>query len=143
MRIAPVLALLLLALPARAWEFRAGEICELVHEAPGTAVRLTYDPRLPEYTITLRRAAPWPVAPVFAMRFDGPRGLTISTDRHVLSDGGTALTVTDRGFGNVLDGLQYNRTATALTGDAALSVPLDGAAPEVAAFRACAEGASV
>jgi hypothetical protein len=60
-----------------------------------------------------------------------------------LSEGGTALTVTDRGFGNVLDGLQHNEAATALAGSASLSVSLDGAAPAVEAFRDCAQTPSV
>ncbi|MEO1532112.1 MAG: hypothetical protein AAFU72_08085 [Pseudomonadota bacterium] len=104
---------------------------------------VTYDPRVPEYAIALRRDVPWPKDALFAIRFDGPRGLTISTSRHQLSEGGTVLTVTDRGFGNVLDGLQFNDTATALTGSAALSVSLDGAAPAVEAFRACTTASSV
>jgi hypothetical protein len=100
-------------------------------------VVVTYDPRASEYAIALRRAAPWPNAPVFEIRFEGERGFTISTTRHQLSEGGTVLTVTDRGFGNVLDGLQYNRTATAIAGSASLAVTLEGAAPEVEAFRDC------
>jgi hypothetical protein len=62
----------------------------------------------------------------------------ITTDRHVLSDGGTSLTVTDRGFGNVLDGLQFNNVATALLGNTAVVIPLANAAEPVARFRACA-----
>ncbi|MEO0624574.1 MAG: hypothetical protein AAFU49_05345 [Pseudomonadota bacterium] len=104
---------------------------------------MTYDPRSLDYAIALKRAVPWPDDPAFAIRFDGPRGLTISTSRHQLSEGRTVLTVTDRGFGNVLDGLQFNDTATALTGSAALSVSLDGAAPKVEAFRACTKASSV
>jgi hypothetical protein len=45
--------------------------------------------------------------------------------------------VSDRGFGNVLDGLEFNQVALAATGDRVVSIDLDGAAPEVAAFRAC------
>ncbi|MEO0429037.1 MAG: hypothetical protein AAF160_16525 [Pseudomonadota bacterium] len=104
---------------------------------------VTYDPRASEYAIALKRSVPWPRDAVFAIRFEGRQALTISTSRHELSEGGTVLTVTDRGFGNVLDGLQFNHTATALTGSATLSVPLDGAAPAVEGFRACATGASV
>lgn len=138
-----VLALLLLASPARAWEFTPTPICTLTHDTGEAAVRVTYDPRIPEYAITLTLAeGGWPDAPVFAIRFDGARGLTISTTRHVLS-GGAALTVTDRGFGNVLDGLQYNDTATALLGERALPIPLDGAAGPVAEFRACTEALAV
>lgn len=98
---------------------------------------MTYDPTLPLYTVTVRRDAAWPDAPIFAMRFDGPAGLTISTDRHILSDDGRALTVTDRGFGNVLNGLQFNETVTALLGDAEVQFPLAGAPEPVADFRLC------
>jgi hypothetical protein len=102
-------------------------------------VAVTFDPRLAQpYAIRITREdAPWPDAPAFAMRFEGARGMVIGTDRQVLSDGGRTLTVTDTGFGNVLDGLEFNRLATALAGEAAVPFPLDGAAPEVRAFRDC------
>jgi hypothetical protein len=132
------LALFLLAGPLHAWEFSADPLCTLSHATEEAAVVVTHDPAIPEYAITMTRAgAPWPEGRVFAIRFDGPRGLTISTTRHSLGAGGRALTVTDRGFGNVLDGLQFNDTATALLGDAAVAFPLDGAAEPVARFRAC------
>ena len=134
------LALLLLPTPALGWEFTPGLPCRLTHESPDARVELTHDPMAPLYTITITRDAPWPEAPAFAMRFDGPAALSIGTDRHVLSQDGRALTVTDRGFGNVLDGLQYNTTAWAIAGDVAVPFALDGAAAPVAAFRAC-EGA--
>jgi hypothetical protein len=38
----------------------------------------------------------------------GPRGNMISTSRHALSDDGRTLSVSDRGFGNVLNGLEFN-----------------------------------
>lgn len=44
--------------------------------------------------------------------------------------------MTDRGFGNVLDGLEFNETATALLGDQAVVLSLEGAAPAVQSFRA-------
>jgi len=132
--------LAVLATPALAWEAGVeGTVCTLSHDEPDARVRLTYDPATPEYTITLtRRDEPWVTAPNFSLRFDGPRPIFISTDRHTLKAGNAALSVADRGFGNVLDGLQFNRTAVAVTGDQAIAIPLDGAAPEVAAFRACA-----
>lgn len=126
-----------LALPAQAWEFTPGLPCRLSHETPEAQIELTYDPTQPLYTITITRALPWPDAPVFAMRFDGPRAIGIGTDRHKLHEGGTALTVIDTGFGNVLDGLEFNHTALAMAGDAQVSFPLEGAAEPVAAFRAC------
>jgi len=136
---APLLLVLCLApLPAKAWDIGAeGLICTLTHATPDIVVRLTYDPALPEYSITLTTPAPWPDFPIFALRFDGDQAMAIQTPRHVLSDGNRALTVTDGGFGNVLDGLQFNTTAMAVTGDATVTIPLDGAAPAVAAFRDC------
>jgi hypothetical protein len=73
----------------------------------------------------------------FGLRFDGPAAMTIGTGRHQLSNQGRTLTVTDSGFGNVLDGLALNRTATALAGDTQVPVDLTGARPAVDAFRAC------
>ncbi len=134
------LAFLLLASPAAAWEFSPSPICTLSHSTEIADLRVTYDARLPEYGMTLtRRDTPWSPGPVFAIRFDGPRGLTISTDRHGLNDGGQSLTVADSGFGNVLNGLEFNDTATALLADQSVTIPLTGAAPEVQKFRACTE----
>ena len=137
-----LIALLLLAAPATAWEFTPSPVCTLSHAEQSGAVTVTYDPTVAQpYSIAITRSeSTWPAAPVFGIRFDGPRGLTISTDRHRLSDAQSTLTVSDRGFGNVLDGLEFNRTATALTGEAEVTFSLDGAAPEVQAFRACTEG---
>ena len=138
-----IICLCVSASPVWAWEFTPDPICTLSQVSGDESVVVTFDARVPEYAIAIMRAEPWPKEPVFAIRFEGPRGLTISTSRHQLSRGGTVLTVTDRGFGNVLDGLQFNHTATALTGSAALSVPLEGAAPAVEQFRACTTAASV
>jgi len=131
------LILALLSTQAQAWEASIdGPLCVLSHGGETLDIRLTYDPGPPRYTITLTRAeGGWPEAPVFALQFNGPRPNLITTDRHVID--GPALSVTDRGFGNVLDGLQFNDTVTALTGDAAITVPLTDAAAAVAAFRAC------
>ena len=131
-----LIALAVLATPATAWEFTASPVCTVTHETPDGDLTLTYDPRQPEpYAIAVTSAVPWPNAPVFGMRFDGPRALTITTDRQTLD--GQTLTVRDQGFGNVLNGLEFNETATALLGDTALSFPLDDAAPEIQRFRAC------
>lgn len=110
----------------------------------GTVV-VSHDPRKPlPYAIQLRRAGdPWRGSDVFAMRFDGPGRLTITTDRHQLADGNAELIVTDQGFDNVLRGIEANFIALAVLGDQALVFPLTGAAPEVAKFRACATGAGV
>ncbi|AEI95472.1 MULTISPECIES: hypothetical protein [Roseobacter] len=131
------LPLIFLATTCPAWEFTPGQPCLLNHEARGTEVALTYDPTAPLYTISITTDAPWPQAPVFSMRFDGPSGLMISTDRQTLSADRRTLTVTDRGFANVLDGLQFNDTATATSGTVAVRFSLSGAAQPVADFRLC------
>lgn len=129
--------LTLLATPAAAWDFTPGLPCMLTHKTADAEIELTYDPTQPLYSVTIRKDAPLAWGEIFAMRFDGPSGLTISTDRHALSRDGRAVTVTDTGFGNVLNGLQFNDTATALLGNQAISFSLDGAAEPVAAFRLC------
>ncbi len=139
LRILPVFLALPVS-PALGWEFSPHPVCTLSHEGAEAAVELTYDPREAEpYAITLtRQGALWPPGPVFMMTFEGALGLTIGTDRHEISGGGASLTVTDRGFGNVLDGLEAGDRAVARLDDASVTVLLDGAAGPVAAFRACA-----
>lgn len=130
----------LLATPLNAWDFTPTPICTLTHETGEAALSVTYDPSLPEpYAIAITRAEPWPATPGFGIRYDGPRPLAITTDRHRLSDDGRTLTVTDRGFGNLLDGLEFNTTATALADGLGVPFPLASAAESVRAFRACAE----
>lgn len=126
--------LAVLATPAAAWEFSPTPICTLTHETEAAALRITYDSTEYVLTLTLKDGA-WAPSPGFAIRFGGRRPLTISTDRHALD--GPALSVTDRGFGNVLDGLQFNDTATAFTDGQAVTIPLQDAADPVAAFRRC------
>jgi hypothetical protein len=129
---------LTLTAPAQAWQAgQDGAICTLTHSEDGVDVRLTHDPGPPLWTITVTGSEAWPEAPVFAIAFEGAAALTISTDRHSLSTDGLALSVADRGFGNVLAGLSGNARAVFLAGSAELSVSLEGAAPEVAAFEAC------
>ncbi|MEM7320618.1 MAG: excinuclease ABC subunit B [Pseudomonadota bacterium] len=128
--------LLLLGCPAHAWEASIGRICTLRHEEPQADMRLTFDPAGPEYSITVTlNGKEWRPNPVFSIAFEGPVGLTISTGRHQI--GGASVTVTDSGFGNVLNGLEYNWSARAILGDQEISVSLAGAAPAVRAFRAC------
>ncbi len=130
---------LLLATPATAWEATVGSICTLSHDTSTAEIFLTYDPAQPLYTLTItRKTEGWTQAPWFAMRFDGPNPIEIATPRHVLSENAESLTVTDTGFGNVLDGLEYNQTAYAFTQDKLTEFPLDGAAPQVRIFRDCA-----
>lgn len=134
-------ALILFAAPALAWESRVeGGLCTLTHQNDGVTVRLVHDPSVPLFTITISLAdGGWEVAPEFGIRFDGPRPNTIRTDRHVLSPDGQSLSVSDRGFGNVLDGLQFNEMATAFSGNTVANVSLEGAAPAVEAFRSCGQ----
>jgi hypothetical protein len=133
-----MIALLLLATPAQAWDFTPTPVCTIFNTAPGLSVRVTFDPSQPEpYAITLTRPDPWPQTATFGLSFSGPAALTIGTSRHQLSPDGRSLTVTDTGFGNVLDGLAYNGTATALAGDTLVPFDLTGARPAVEAFRAC------
>jgi hypothetical protein len=140
-RLAPLLAAALVTVPAGpapAWEIRPGPVCEMAHEGESGTVRVTYDPAIGEYAITLTRMrGPWPDAAAFAITFRGAEGLTISTGRHVLSEGGRALTVRDRGFGNVLRGLEAGGSARAFAGAAEMEIDLAAAPPVVAAFRAC------
>lgn len=126
---------LVFATPAAAWETTVGRVCTLAHDAPQASVRLTYDPAVPEYSITVTRTGDWRPEPVFSIAFQGPAGLTISTNRHQIQ--GPSVSVTDSGFGNVLNGLEFNETATAILGSQAVSVSLAGAAEPVQAFRAC------
>lgn len=138
-----LLLLALFASPAQAWQAGAeGRLCTLRHSGPAAEVLLSYDPAGPLYSITLTTPAPWPEAPVFGIYFDGAAPNTITTTRHERDATGHSLTVTDRGFSNVLDGLEFNSTATAFTGPAAAVIDLADAAPEVEAFRACATAPS-
>jgi hypothetical protein len=141
MKVALALPLLLAAVPAAAWEFVPTPVCTLTHLTDEAQVIVTYDPRQAQpWTIAVTVNGSWPPAPTFGIAFDGPRAVSIGTDRQVIGDGGRTLSVSDTGFGNVLDGLQFNTTATAVSGDRAVVLPLDGAAPEVEKLRACAEG---
>ena len=145
LRYHPVMRAILFALscltvpaPALAWEFTPVPICTLFHQGTDMAVMVTYDPVGGDYAIHLSREGGWPTAEVFSMRFEGPRGLTISTTRHVIEMEDTrTLTVRDRGFGNVLNGLNFNQRAVAILGDLEVPVSLEGAAPAVEEFRAC------
>jgi hypothetical protein len=135
-----VLIALLLATPAQAWDFTPTPVCTIFHDSPMLLVRVTFDPSQAEpYAITLTRPDPWPVTDTFGLSFNGPAAMTIGTARHQLSADGRTLTVSDMGFGNVLDGLALNRTATALAGDTQMPVDLTGARPAVDAFRACGQ----
>lgn len=138
MKLFSALSLMALSAPVSAWEFHAIPICTLQSETEEVQVEVTYDPRVPEYAINLTlRDATWPSAAAFGIRFEGSRPNLIVTDRHMLSGEDRTLSVRDRGFGNVLDGLEFNDFAIALAGDAAIVFPLEGAAGPVEEFRAC------
>lgn len=134
---APYLLLLVSALPVQAWEFTPGTPCLLTHETPEVSVELTYDPTVPLYSISLTRPGAFAPAPIFSMQFQGRTPIGISTAEHQLSNGGRTLTVVDSGFGNVLNGLQFNDRVTATLGNQNVTIPLAGAAEPVAAFRKC------
>ena len=129
--------LCLAASPLWAWTFTPQPICTLANDG-SLQVTVTYDGAL--YAIHITRPGGWPDAPVFSLRF-APNGPTISTTRHSVT--GDRLTVTDKGFGNVLDGLQFNGTATAMLGETNQPIDLQGAADPVAAFRNCRPGPAV
>ena len=137
------LLLILFPIQAQAWAFTPGLICRLSHETPSAQIELTFDPTGPLYSLTISQATPLPRAEVFSMRFIGPAGREISTNRHSFSPNGTAVTAQDSGFGNVLDGLQFNAVAEAVLGGTTLRFSLDGAAEPTAAFRACEVAAGV
>lgn len=133
-----LIVFLLASAPAQAWDFTAVPVCTIAEDTQGLSIRVTYDPTQPQpYAISLTRSDPWPETETFGLRFDGPAAMTIGTGRHQLSPDGRTLIVTDTGFDNVLDGLAFNSTATALAGDAALPFDVSGARPAVEAFRAC------
>lgn len=132
------LAFLLLASPAAAWEFSASPICTLTGTSDAGTLTVTYDAALPEYTITITLPdGVWPEDPAFAMAFAGGMPIGIQTDRHTRSPDGRSLTVTDSGFGNVLNGLEFNSRAYATSGDTTVGVSLDGIGPAIKAFRDC------
>jgi hypothetical protein len=136
MRLALILALL--PFPTLAWEFTPDPICRLSHENLAAEIIITFDARLAEYSLAVApRAHSFPNAPSFTMTFEGGDEISIGTTNHVLSDYGRRLTVRDTGFGNVLDGLEYNNIATARSGHIAYEFDLTNAAPAVRAFRAC------
>ncbi len=135
-----LLALAILATPAQAWDFTPTPICTIRNDTPMLSVRVTYDPGQPQpYAIILTRPDPWPVTETFGLRFEGPMAMTIGTSRHQLSPDGRTVTVTDSGFGNVLDGLALNGFAAALAGDTLVPFDLTGARTAVEAFRACGQ----
>jgi len=146
---------LALTSPAAAWEFTPGQPCLLTHEFHSSvanediSVVLSYDPIAPLYSLSITRSGQFLPAAYFSMTFLlGERPIRIQTTHHSFSADRKTLTVEDSGFGNVLDGMQFNATVMAglandLTAGAGryLEIPLVGAADPVAAFRSCAPAA--
>ena len=130
--------LITLSSPAAAWEFQAGRPCVLKDAQPEATVRLTHDPIGPEYSITVTATSPWVGGPIFALAFIGENPLRITTNRHVISPDGLSVTVTDRGFGNVLNGMEFNTKAIASLGAQDVEFDLDGVKAPMQPFRICA-----
>lgn len=138
MRLVLTLFFMMLSTPALAWEAGLdGPLCTLEHGQDGAQMRLTYNPAGPLYTITVTSPQAWMDSPYFGIQFQGPSPNIITTDRHTLSDNRDALSVSDRGFGNILSGLSDNESAVAFTPSASIAFDLEGAAPAVATFEAC------
>lgn len=133
-----VLAFLLLASPAAAWEFSASPICTLTDTSDTGEISVTYDPAITEYTVTVTLSeGRWSNGPTFGMAFANDRPISIQTDRHQLSPDGRSITVKDRGFGNVLNGLEFNTRAYAVLGDTTVGFDLAGIGSAITAFRNC------
>ena len=129
---------LLFPIPALAWEFSPDPICTLFHQNPSAQITVTFDPEPSQYQLAITlEGRTWDPAPNFGMAFDGGQALTIGTDRQVIQ--GSTLSVSDSGFGNVLNGLEFNQRVTAFTPNLAVSFSLEGAAEPVQQFRACTE----
>lgn len=134
------LALFLLATPASAWEFSPRPICTPTDASEAGEITVTYDAAITEYTVTVTLPdGTWPSDPVFGMAFAGERPISIQTDRYTLSADNRSLTVKDRGFGNVLNGLEFNTRAYVMLGDTTVGFSLIGIGSSIAAFRDCPE----
>ena len=132
------LIFLLLASPAAAWEFSASPICTLIDTSATGELTVTYDPAITEYAITVTLSdGTWPTAQTFSMAFADDRPISIQTDRHTISADGRSITVKDRGFDNVLNGLEFNKRAYAMAGDLTVGIDLTGIRPALQAFRDC------
>jgi hypothetical protein len=127
--------MLCLAHPAQAWEFTPTPVCTLTDASSPTDLKSTYDGEL--YTLVLSNAEGWPNNPIFSIRF-APLGPYISTSKHQIE--GSTLTVSDTGFGNVLNGLQINQTAQITLGDMVRDIDLKSARAPVGAFKRCEPG---
>ncbi|MEM1301161.1 MAG: hypothetical protein AAGH17_01155 [Pseudomonadota bacterium] len=137
MRVFAIL-LSLLASPSTAWDVTTGAICVLEDQQSGVAVTLTYDPEGPLYSITVTTPTPWADGPVFAIAFLGANPLQITTNQHVLSEDKRAVTVVDRGFDNVLNGMEFNTTAIASLAGREVAFDLQAVDDPMQPFKNCA-----
>jgi hypothetical protein len=132
------LAFLLFASPAAAWEFSASPICTLTDTSEAGEITVTYNPAITEYAVTVTLPeGRWLDAPTFGMAFANDRPISIQTDQHSISPDGRSITVKDRGFGNVLNGLEFNSRAYVILGDTTVGIDLAGIGPAITAFRDC------
>jgi len=130
------LALTVFPVAAIAWEFSPEPICTLTHSNAEADLTITFDASQPLYTLTITlKDGVWAQSPGFGMTFVGPMGLSISTGAHQIN--GSTLTVSDSGFGNVLNGLEFNTLARSFTEAQVVDMSLQSAAAPVRAFRAC------
>lgn len=127
----------LMPLPAIAWDFSPDPICTLRHTDVGNSVVVTFDPTTPLYTLSVTLDEGGWSDGAFTIRFLNGSPPQIGTTRQTLSEDGQTLTVTDRGFGNVLDGLGSGVIAEMNVAQSGVTIPLDGIEPALAAFRAC------
>jgi hypothetical protein len=124
------------ASPALAWEFSQSALCTVTDSRSQTGVEMTFDGST--YVLTLTHRDGWPDAPLFAIQF-APNGPFIQTGRHIVR--GQSLSVSDSGFGNVLNGLEFNARAIVQLGQISRIIDLTGAAGPVQDFRACTPAA--
>lgn len=131
------LLLTLLPLPATAWEFSPTPLCTLSHAIADAAVVITYDQSVPLYTLRLTRTDGTWAEGAFTIEFIDGSPPQIGTVQQTISSDGKTLTVSDRGFGNVLDGLGTGRSARMTVAGTGPTFSLDDVDPALTAFRAC------
>lgn len=128
--------LLLSPVPAFSWEFSRDPVCRLHHQSPSAQIDISFNSEPTRYQLSITLSGlDWNAAPSFGIFFDGGKSLTIGTDRHIIN--GDTLSVVDSGFGNVLNGLEFNQVATAFTSSHVVTFNLEGAADAVRQFRDC------
>lgn len=140
MRMALTLITFFCASAAQAWVYDGRADCSVRHQTDKLGILLSYAPQTGLYSIAITRwDKAWAGGNRFSMKFDGPKPIFITTDRHELAQNKTTVIASDTGFGNVLDGLEFNFVAAAQLGRERVTIPLKGAKSEIAKFRECAE----